>query len=183
MEKDKDIQKELNELAPNLAKMPRNNPFMVSDDFFQEQEADLQALQFAKDNPFEVPQDYFEHLQHAISKKITEPASANKGKVRQLYFKYASVAAAAAVIIFVALLFNDNKASIQAPSDTEINQYLISNIDVMEYNVLLDQFSATDIETLEGTIPTTTADSIEELELEDYIKYNIDLNTIEGELL
>lgn len=166
MENKDDIQKELNEFAPKLARMEKKNPFSVPDYYFQSVPDKLLAR--AKNEP----QAWTERLENSLNNifsRIFQP-------------RYAVTFATFLVLLAVSIGFLKKKESAnvapqlsQIPTE-EIDSYILSDFDDYELVAL----NGTDEVTgKENFIPENISDE----ELNNYLNDNIDNQTLEEEFL
>jgi len=98
---------ELENTAPGLSKMKKENPFRIPENYFDSLAENIQKKisetsdleRMSKENPFQVPENYFESLPYSVSEKI----AIKKNKSISISWKPKYAYAVAAVIIVVIL--------------------------------------------------------------------------------
>ncbi|MBN4065724.1 hypothetical protein JYT51_00150 [Candidatus Amoebophilus asiaticus] len=167
MEEEKNILEEIQEIAPNLARIKR-------------------------ENHFKVPEQYFEKLPHIIQAKCVEQEKAGTIDIWQLLAQYLlQPKYAIAVSLFaIALIFGLYKylpnsqdqivageMTFQDLSNKEVSAFISDNIQDYDEDLLAEAFIQAD-----AAKGTSTDDELEE-ELENYILENVDEDLLMEDLL
>jgi len=163
MKKNKNIQKELQELAPTLSKMKKDNPFKVPVDYF-----------------IELPQDI---RKHTVEKK---DSSGFLDQILQLLkqHRYAvSFSMISILVLFGFLVFQQGNNSVDQLSldnfsQQEINEFVANNIDEFDEDMIL-QIALVD---QDNTYDLQSHDELDEY-IDEYLINEIDEETLEEILL
>ena len=185
-------EKELKEISPFLANIPKVQPYKVPEDYFAEKETELQLIPFSKNDSFTVPAGYFENLKENILAQVKvrdiQPEKRKTAKIRKIHFQIATVVtAAAACIVLVFSLLNQNKDTTNQPllaevSQAEISYYLENNIDHYDENLIYQWLSEEDLSSGRLGDIQDELNGISEEEIEKYIENNVDQQLIEESL-
>jgi hypothetical protein len=149
-----EVYKELKDLAPILAELPKKSVAEVPEGYFQRVEQQIMSQIFiseSTDTPkLQVPDGYFERLESDVMQVISQndPKMSSKGKTVWLpTVKFLQYAAAAVVILFASVwvVFNINNNEVIS-EDTALEletsdayfEYLEDNIDEFDINILLE---------------------------------------------
>jgi len=117
--KEEEIHKELESIAPNLAKLKK------------------------KGNPFKVPDNYFDQFEQQLSERLKEASPIRQEtKVRQLTYWLSRAAAIAVLLLgFFYFIQKDATPKVDLLADVtpdEIHQYLADNIHELEEDLLFE---------------------------------------------
>ena len=155
MKTNKDIEKELEGLAPNFSKLK-------------------------KENPFGKPHNYFDEMQAAVFDQITEQPRPSvwtvlMEKVNQLFSPQLAMAIAGVAIVIAAFFFlskEDNSMDQLVSADTSmIEAYIAANIEEFDSELLIDL-------ALEEDIDFSTPENISQDELLDELMEDFDDNEL-----
>jgi hypothetical protein len=177
---------ELENNAPGLSKMKKENPFSVPENYFESLADNIQQKinsipeleRINKENPFQVPENYFESLPSAVREKI----AGNKKK--NIFEDWISISwnpkyafAAAAIIIVVILGINYLNRNI--PLNKSEN--FVTNEEIQSSAYLADLDESVLIEQLEEQSMNSQVN--EDNSIEQYlIENNIDVSQIADHL-
>ena len=134
-----------------------------------------EASEVSKINMFSVPENYFEHNVEEILAKAKQ---SEKGKVVSLFskasFKFAAAASVAAVLIGVAIFFNQpNQNSEQALTAQDINAYLQNHAEEVEDLQLMENPVTKAVSTEKKVLKTDDKKEQEKKELKNYLENEV----------
>lgn len=147
-----EVNKELNDLAPILAALPKKSGGELPEGYFKRVEQQILSQIFISESvdrsELQVPDGYFERLESDVIDVIcqNDPKESSKGKMVWLSkMKFLQYAAAAVVILFASvwMVFNMNNNEVIS-EDTALEssdayfEYLEDNIDEFDFNILLE---------------------------------------------
>jgi len=148
-----EIKKELQEIAPTLAQIPKRIPNNVPEKYFEEVEESLVSqctiLAYEKSLNISIPAQYFENVETDIIEEIENipTKQTSSTPVRQINFSKRWIPAVAAIFVLSIstwFVFKDNpienKASTAAITDPDLYlNYIHDHIDEYNIDMLIDQ--------------------------------------------
>lgn len=142
--KSNNIQKELAEIAPILATLPKRNNLVIPEHYFDDVENEILSqlkLSDLKRSQLQIPDSYFEDLEDKILHKVNNSPMVNTVTMHR-WMRY--VAAALVVVIMSIFAFQYiplSTAPSQVADSIEVNdylQYLQQNIEDGDIEMLID---------------------------------------------
>ena len=139
-----------------------------------------EASEVSKINMFSVPENYFENNVEEILAKVKQ---SEKGKVVSLFskatFKFAAAASVAALLIGVAIFFNQpNQNTEQALTAQDINAYLQNHAEEVEDLQLMENPVAKASTTKKVIPQIDNKKESEKKELKEYLENEVDESTL-----
>ena len=206
-----DWKKELEQLAPTLAALPKQNPFAVPENYFETLTEDIFAETtavpaFPEAEAFKVPENYFDNLADEILGKVTneqeQQQQLKKRKVVPIstFIKRAiAVAAVLAWAVVAFFIWQENQTveqQLAQLSQEEIQAYLADRLELIDESLLTDQLDENDVQQLKEKkdLPEVVQPAVEEEDvqqqlqnlseddIEEYLLDNYDLNALEEAL-
>lgn len=124
MRKNQEIQNELHELSPELAKIPFTKVYEVPEGYFDELPISL-LKNVEESSTNDIPEDYFESLPNEIMSKINNSTSVISIQKKYFYLKIAAAAVVAGILGIGLLYFLNHKKTDTPPA-------YVTNIDSTE---------------------------------------------------
>jgi hypothetical protein len=124
MQKNQEIKNELDELSPELARIPFTQVYETPEGYFEQLPISLYK-HIEEDSTQEIPEDYFEKLPNEILYKINNTTSVVSIQKKYFYFKMAAAAVIAGILGLVLIYFLNQKK-------TETPPAYVKNIDSTE---------------------------------------------------
>jgi len=155
MERKEPVLKELKEIAPLLALLPKEVPFRVPENYFDDllsetlvavgvKEADEKDFGM-KNSPFEIPEQYFENLSSEILEKTKKQDTEKIRRGRVLSFNRMVWLAAASITIIMIIsisFFRTNKVETIASSPIDTTYLLLENATGLSEAMIVEFYSA-----------------------------------------
>ena len=194
MDSENEINKELQDIAPHLAKVQRQNSFIVPESYFDQlpslienkiKQEEIVAPELSKiriENPFSVPQNYFDSLSMIIQERVAETKESRWAEylniLRQGLLNPRLSLALGIVVILVTVGINKfyynpiSTAPMTSLTYEDIkNSHYLNEIDE---ELLIETLSAQEVSASEQNNPTS--------EIENYlIDNNVDVTQITNE--
>jgi len=166
-----EVNKELKDIAPILAELPKNSASEVPTGYFQLVEEQIMGQIFISENvhksEMQVPEGYFEKLESDVINVVSKNNPNKSSEVKIVLFsnvKLLQYAAAAVLILFVSVWIEFNVNNTNAiTEDTTLEtsdayfEYLEDNMDEFDINSLVDHDL---IEESDITLITYTEDAV-----------------------
>ena len=115
MRKNQEIQNELQELSPELAKIPFTQVFDAPEEYFEHLPISL-LKNVDEVSIKDIPEDYFEKLPNEILTKINNTTSVVSIQKKYFYFKIAAAAVIAGILGFGLIYFVNQKKTETPPA-------------------------------------------------------------------
>ena len=153
MERNENIRKELEEVAPLLSSLNTSLPFIVPANYFDElEDSVLSAAGISrrenqvveKKPPFVVPPGYFETLPEAVLEKINKSKAVSRSPVRTMAVKWWLAAAAITVIVIisVSVIRNHSPLTIASGNEIDTTSLMLESAASLPEAVLVEYYSS-----------------------------------------
>lgn len=130
MRKNQEIQNELDELSPALAKIPLTQVYEAPEGYFEELPISL-LKNVEESSTNDIPEGYFESLPNEILSKINNSSSVISIQKKYFYIKIAAAAVVAGILGIGLLYFLNDKKTDAPPA-------FVTNIDSTENYALIN---------------------------------------------
>ncbi|MBC7884318.1 MAG: hypothetical protein H7X99_02510 [Saprospiraceae bacterium] len=141
------IQKELQELAPTLANLPKTNPLTVPDSYFEIVEdrilSQLYLISTTETCVNDVPTDYFDQVESLILENIQKEAKPTKiivlPFIKPNFFRYAAILIFFTLCIAVFSFYQKTNAEdAEIALQEEYIDYMTEDIEEFDINLLIE---------------------------------------------
>lgn len=175
-----DNYKEIKDIAPNLAKIKKENPFLVPDNYFSELEGKIFSKLIDDVEPKQiVPEEYFANLTSKIMTEVND-----KHDIKIIHFNYKKwipVAASVILVLSAGLWFSSNNLSESSEfsfaTDMEASE-------IMEYLLIEDELYLIDLldaDMVDASLfeEETTLEMLDDMDLDNLLE-GINDDALEG---
>jgi hypothetical protein len=180
-----EVNTELRDLAPHLAKLPKKNTSVLPNGYFQEVEEQIMRqiliAEIDDKSPAQAPDGYFEKLESDLDGMVNKSNANNSSGIKMLLLsnlKLIRYAAAAVMILFVSVwvVFNMNSTNDEINNIAMDNsdgylEYLEDNLDDYDINTLVDHGL---VEESDITLITYTGETYADETQDVYMETSID---------
>lgn len=176
MERNNDIQDELNMLNSTLGTLPKRMPYQVPQDYFEELPSRISLHK--KDRhmaPHIVPKGYFDNLPEQMLEKLKQEQDYQAPKAKRIDISWRSISLAAAAVIIILISIGVYQAPKEQPLSVAENLEQVSDDKILAY--LEDNIDDYDVDLIKSSLPTTSQETpltdVDNTTINDYL-YDID---------